>query len=194
MEWKPFQIDPNVTKTGELLKDYALRRWGSSNPGWLNGMKAKGRQDGANFGNIQWVPNTGKAHQLIHYCKSKGISSTDRLNALLFDAEYERGENISLVDVLVRIGKDASEEDADSENALNVDELRRYLEMDQGYAEVQQEISFGRRKYGIRGVPHFIISAEDDTAGRRSKQRPYGFSGAQAPETFLEIFEELSEE
>lgn len=192
MEWKPFQIDPNVIKTGEPLEDYCRRRWGSSN--WLNGLKAKGRQDGANFGNIQWVPNTGKAHQLIHYCNSKGISSTDRVNALLFDAEYERGENISLVDVLVRIGKDASEEDADGANALNIDELRGYLERDEGHTEVQQEISFGRRKYGIKGVPHFIISAEDDTSGRSSQQRPYGFSGAQAPETFVEIFEELSEE
>lgn len=191
VEWKPFMIDPGVTPMGELFEDYAQRRWGSS--AWTSGLKKTGRKDGANFDNFKWAANTLKAHQLIHYCKSNGISSTDRVNALLFQSEYERGENISLVDVLVGIAREALDEDGNSNNDdNNLDDLRRYLTEDEGKIEVQKEIAIGRKRYGITGVPYFIVSA--DEGGGNQRQRPYGFSGAQSPETFVELFEELSEE
>ena len=191
VEWKPFQIDPGTAQMGETVGDYCRRRWGGS--GWTNHLKSEGRKDGANFGDWKWWPNTSKAHQLIQFCESNGISSTDRVNALLFQAEYEKGENISLVDVLVRIGQEASDENVGNANAINADELRRYLTKDEGKAQVQRDIAFGREKYGISGVPYFIVSAEDGTPNL-TKRRPYGFSGAQSSETFVELFEELAAE
>jgi len=185
VEWKPFQIDPRIDEKGEAFADYCQRRWGDPDPKWMDRLKSEGRKDGANFGNMQWVPNTRKAHQLIHFCASNGIASTDRLNALLFRAQYEEGKNIALVDVLVRIGQEAASEGGGN---MDAEELRNYLAMDEGKSQVEQEISFGRRKYGISGVPHFIVSATGD-----SKTRPYSFSGAQSPETFVDVFEELAE-
>jgi len=188
VEWKPFQINPSMDEKGVFFKDYCQKRWGDPNPKWLDGLKAAGLKDGAPFGNMQWVPNTMKAHQLIHFCASKGISSTDRLNALLFRAEYEEGENIALVDVLVRIGEKAASEVSAT---INAEELKNYLATNEGKSEVQKEINVGRRKYGISGVPHFVITAGGDSKPRQA--RPYSFSGAQSPEAFVEIFEELAE-
>lgn len=183
VEWKPFQIDPQTAKNGEIFEDYCRRRWGGG--GWTDRLKSEGRKDGANFGDWKWWPNTSKAHQLIQFCESNGIASTDRVNALLFRSEYEKGENISLVDVLVRIGQEASNENNGSADDSVIGDLKRYLTNDEGRAQVEQDIALGRRRYGISGVPHFIVSAE--------RKRPYGFSGAQSPETFVELFEELAE-
>lgn len=184
VEWKPFQIDPGTAKDGEKVRDYCHRRWGGG--GWTHHLKSEGRKDGADFGDWKWWPNTSKAHQLIQFCESNGIASTDRVNALLFRAEYEKGENISLVDVLVRIGEQASNENGGAEDNL-MDDLKTYLTNDEGKSQVEQDIAVGRRKYGISGVPFFIVSAD------QKSQRPYGFSGAQASETFVELFEELAE-
>ena len=204
MEWKPFQIDPQTAQMGEPFEDYCSRRWGGA--GWTNRLKSEGRKDGADFSDWKWWPNTGKAHQLIQFCESNGISSTDHVNALLFRAEYELGENISLVDVLVRIGQEANDNNVGSTNDNIMDDLRRYLTKDEGKARVKQDIAHGRRKYGISGVPHFIVSADEDAASvnsrggndgnkNRPRQRsPYSFSGAQSSETFVELFEEIEEQ
>jgi predicted DsbA family dithiol-disulfide isomerase len=177
VEWKPFQIDPGTDLAGEKVEAYCRRRWGGA--GWTNHLKSEGRKDGANFGNWKWWPATAKAHQLVQYCSQNNICSTDRVNALLFQAEYEEGENISLVESLVKVGANAG--------VTNVNDLTMYLSQDQGKSQVEHDISVGRRRYGISGVPFFIISGPD------TSQRPYGFSGAQASETFVELFEELAE-
>jgi predicted DsbA family dithiol-disulfide isomerase len=157
-------------------------------------LKSEGRKDGADFSNWKWWPNTLKAHQLVQFCESNGISSADHVNALLFRAEYERGENISLVDVLVRIGQEASDGSTDSNK---IDDLRKYLTEDEGKAQLEQEISHGRRKYRVSSVPYFLISADEDATDdkkNRPRQRPYGLSGAQSSDTFVELFKEIAEQ
>lgn len=195
VEWRPFQIDPGTKITGETVDDYCRRRWGGS--GWTNHLKQEGRKNdtGANFNNWKYWPHTSKAHQLVQFCSSSLDSSSsfspyctsDRINQLLFEAEYERGENISLVDVLVRIGQDAGVPTS------KLDELRQYLEKDEGKSKVESDIRNGRKRYGISGVPFFIVT----TAGseqQQQQQKPYAFSGAQSTETLLEIFNELSDD
>jgi predicted DsbA family dithiol-disulfide isomerase len=177
VEWKPFQIDPGTNLTGETVEAYCRRRWGGA--GWTNHLKIEGRKDGANFGDWKWWPATAKAHQLVQYCDQNNICSTDRVNELLFQAEYEQGENISLVDTLVKVGEKAG--------VANLDDLTDYLREDKGKLHMEQEIASGRRQYGISGVPFFIVSGSDST------QRPYAFSGAQGSETFVALFEELAE-
>lgn len=183
IEWKPFQIDPNLEKEGLTIADYTERRWGTRNSKFMDGFRRAGSPDGAYFANTGWVSNTNRGHQLVHYCDKNNIASTDRLKALLFNSQYELGENIANVDVLVRLGKEAA---AESGAPLDANDLRRFLAGDEGKFAVDQEIDYGRRKYGIRGVPHFIVSGGSGT-------RPYSFSGAQDPDTLVEIFEELSE-
>mmetsp|Transcript_27742 Transcript_27742/g.77752 ORF Transcript_27742/g.77752 Transcript_27742/m.77752 type:complete len:169 (-) Transcript_27742:266-772(-) len=167
-------IDPGTNIQGETVQAYCERRWGSD--GWTQRLKQEGRKDGARFGNWKYWPHTMKAHQLVLYCETNGLS-TDKCNALLFDAEYEQGENLSDVDALVRIAETMEIED--------MSELRRYLSDDEARNAVQAEIQAGRRKYGISSVPFFVVAEAQSST-------PYGFSGAQGSETFLELFEELS--
>jgi predicted DsbA family dithiol-disulfide isomerase len=174
-------IDPGTHPNGETMEEYCKRRWGGS--GWTNHLKSEGRKDGANFSNWKWWPNTSKAHQLVEYCAANNVCSTDRINELLFQAEYERGKNLSLVSDLVDVAKDAG--------VANLDDVRTYLEQDNGKDIVKQQIAQGRQRYGISGVPFFIVSSAKDSNKQR---RPYGFSGAQSSDTFVELFEELAEQ
>ncbi len=189
-------IDPNTKIDGEEFEAYNFRRWGGS--GWTQGLKRSGRKVGANFGNWRTWPNTLRAHQLIAYvtnperrgravddrCVSVPPPSTSECNAAIFDAMYERGENVSLTETLVRIG---TERLGVSDEEIPV--LRLYLETNAGAKDVMREIQSGRRRYNIKGVPHFIVGAMD---GESSLGRPYGFSGAQDSSAFVEMFEELA--
>lgn len=110
---------------------------------------------------------------------------TSECNAAIFDAMYECGENVSLVDTLVKIGCEKLGV-AESE----VGELRSHLENNVGARDVMKETQRGRKLYGIQGVPYFIVGAAE---GESSLGQPYGFSGAQDSSTFVEMFEELAE-
>jgi predicted DsbA family dithiol-disulfide isomerase len=184
IEWKPFMIDPGTNKEGEDYMAYNRRRWGSD--GWTHSLRRDGRKVGANFANWLWWPNTAKAHQLVSYfARKQGQSdSTSRSNQALFEALYEEGQNLSCVDTLVQVaveklGLAVSEQD----------DLRTFLTQDRAASDVQREIAEGRRKYRISGVPYFVIGKEPCENGERS----YGFSGAQPPQAFLDIFKELEE-
>ena len=188
IEWKPYQIDPGTNPNGEAFEAYNRRRWGSSS--WTIDLRRQGARDGAAFAKWTWWPNTNKVHQFIQYGKEKSnLFDTNHANAILFDALYERGENISTVDDLVAV---AAREYPD----WNAVDLRHYLQQDQGLCVVQQEIQTGRRQYGISGVPYFVITSSTSSTNNSSssfnKKKPYGFSGAQASSTFVEIFEKLS--
>ncbi|KAK1739137.1 thioredoxin domain-containing protein, DsbA family [Skeletonema marinoi] len=187
IEWKPYIIDPNTKTDGEEFEAYNIRRWGSS--GWTHGLKRSGSKVGANFSNWKTWPNTLRAHQLIAYVTStkrkvENKPTTSECNAAIFDAMYERGENVSLVNTLVKIGTERL-----GVSTSEVDDLKLHLENNVGAKDVMKEIQTGRRRYQIQGVPFFVIGAVD---GETSLGQPYGFSGAQDSGTFVDIFEELA--
>jgi len=180
-------IDPNTKKDGEEFEAYNIRRWGSS--GWTQSLKRSGRQVGADFNDWVTWPNTLKAHQLIAFVthpdrQVANKPTTSECNAVIFDAMYECGENISLVDTLVKIGREKL-------GVTEGEELRGHLENNAGAKEVMKEIQTGRRKYGISGVPYFVVAAEERES--RLVGKPYTFSGAQDSSAFVEMFEELAE-
>jgi len=174
VEWKPYQIDPGTKPEGETFEAYNQRRWGGS--GWTHHLQQEGRKDGASFKDWKWWPNTLHAHQFVAFASKHGIS-TNTANQILFESMYEEGANISLVDTLVSIGKDKL--------GLEEAKLRAYLEDDRTAKEVKKEMEAGRRKYGISGVPYFIVDGN-------AVDKPYAFSGAQPSATFLEVFDEVS--
>ena len=187
MFMQPYMIDPNTKTEGEEFEAYNIRRWGSS--GWTHSLKRSGQKVGANFSNWKTWPNTLKAHQSIAYVtnSNRGVDdkpSTSECNAAIFDAIYEQGENVSLVDTLVKIGKD--------QLGITDDELadlQSHLENNTGARDVMKEIQSGRKRYNIQGVPYFIVGAAE---GDRTVGTPFGFSGAQPSSTFVDIFEELA--
>jgi len=175
--WKPYMIDRGTDINGEEFEAYNVRRWGGS--GWTHELKEVGAKEGATFSNWKWWPNTLKAHQLIKFANERCGVDTSKSNAVLFNALYEQGKNVSLLDTLVQIGK----------NDLNLPEqdLREYLDNDQGAEDVLQEIRQCQRIYRTQSVPTFIIEKE----GRENAQ-PLLLSGAQPSRKFLEIFRRLA--
>ena len=175
----PYQIDPGTNPGGEEFEAYNRRRWGGS--GWTRRLIEEGRRDGANFADWRWWPSTLKAHQLVRYAEERGGVPTSDSNRALFEAAYELGENISSVDALVRVGTEGLGLGGDAAAGL-----QPYLEADGGADAVLADIREGRRRYGIRSVPFFVIDAE----GRDAP--PYGLSGAQGTATFLSHFEAVA--
>ncbi len=116
---------------------------------------------------------------MIQFAKERYGIETSKTNAAIFSALYEEGKNIGLVDTLMEVGA--------SLNLPNEDELREYLESDEDEDTVKAEIEKGKRTYRISGVPFFVIQSEG------SEGRPYGLSGAQSEDTFVDIFQELEE-
>lgn len=179
VEWKAYIIDPNAALEGEEFEAYSRRRWGSSS--WTNRLKQEGRKSGAAFQNWIWWSNTLRSHRLVRFAQERYGVETGKSNAAIFNALYEEGQNVSLLDTLVRIG-------TNDLNLPDANELRGYLESSEGEAEVKAEMERGRRMYQISGVPFFVIGKEGGDGD------PYGLSGAQKEETLLKVFEELSEE
>jgi predicted DsbA family dithiol-disulfide isomerase len=178
IEWKPYMIDPSISVGGEDLEAYCMRRWGSS--AWINRLKVEGGKSGAPFSNWKYACHTLKAHRLIKYAHDKHNVDTSTSNAAIFKALYEEGKNISSVDVLVEIGHHELQ-------LPKTNELRKYLESHQDEQNVKDEMRNYSRQYSITGVPLFVIEGGDGTT-------PYGLSGAQPKEAFLQIFQELLEE
>jgi predicted DsbA family dithiol-disulfide isomerase len=185
VEWKPYQIDPGTKLTGEPFEAYCERRWGNSDL-VLDPLRATGAPEGATFGNWQWWPNTMKGHQWILYGKEKHNADTSHANAILFRALYEDGENLSETNTLVNL---AAKEFPD----WSSDALREYLDDNKGKKAVQQEIQSSSQRFGIKGVPFFIVGRDDDESSSPN-EKPYAFSGAPTSEGFLELFRELSEQ
>lgn len=185
--WKPYQIDPGTAIDGEEYESYNRRRWGSS--GWTNHLRQEGRQDGgALFQNWIWWPNTSRAHQWVQYGATQFGISTDTLNAILFQALYEDGMNISLVDVLVDLGKQHFP-------SCNGQELHDYLYNNRGGPKVQEEIQHGKRRYNVKSVPFFILTTPTIAAPNENldqHQQPYTIlSGARGSNEFLKVFQEM---
>jgi predicted DsbA family dithiol-disulfide isomerase len=105
--------------------------------------------------------NTIKAHQLLHFAKAHGrqLEMKERLLRAYFVEGRHIGRPADLADLAAEIG-------LDREAALRALEADEYL----GDVHADQDQAM---RYGIRGVPFFVI---DGT---------YGISGAQSPETFL---------
>ena len=114
--------------------------------------------------------NTVKAHQLLHFAKAQGkqIEMNERLLRAYFVEGRHVGRTEDLADLAAEIGLDRDE-------ALRSLESGEYLEA--VHADQEQAM-----RYGIRGVPFFVIDGK------------YGVSGAQAPETFAQALKQVRDE
>jgi predicted DsbA family dithiol-disulfide isomerase len=86
----------------------------------------------------------------------------------LFRAYFTEGRDVGRHDVLAEIASEVGFPQADA---------RVFLDSEAGKKEVDEEALRGL-KLGLQGVPYFVVN--DVPA----------FSGAQAPQTFLEVFQQ----
>jgi predicted DsbA family dithiol-disulfide isomerase len=196
--WKPYQIDPNTHVDGELFDDYCQRRWGGSS--WTNHLRQEGKKEGCHFANWRYICNTLRAHQLILYGTTyhPATTTTDAMNAALFEALYEKGWNISRVDTLVTIGSDLFTRGGGATHSFDAEHLRTYLQEQQGRPAVELEMQQLQRTsyHRVRGVPLFLVGIVTTTTSGTTDgnwtRPPISLSGAQPASVLAEAFHELS--
>ena len=114
--------------------------------------------------------NTIKAHELLHYAKSKGrqLDMKERLLKAYFIDGRHVGRIEDLADLAAEIGLDRDE-------VVTVLTDARYL------ADVRADVEQAAA-YGINGVPFFVFEGK------------YGVSGAQDPATFANVLAQVKSE
>lgn len=111
--------------------------------------------------------NTFDAHRLVHLAHAHGLQ--DQVIERLYRAYFSEQRSLFTQDSLVALATEAG---------LTRDEAAATL-LDNRYAEAVNEDIEIARQLGVTGVPFFVI---DDR---------YGISGAQAPETFLDVLQRV---
>ena len=114
--------------------------------------------------------NTIKAHELLHYAKSKGrqVDMKERLMKAYFVDGRHVGRIDDLADLAAEIGLDRAE-------VVTALTNETYL------ADVKSDVAQAEA-YGINGVPFFVF------------EEKYGVSGAQDPATFANVLEQVASE
>jgi predicted DsbA family dithiol-disulfide isomerase len=167
---RSFQLNPAAPRdTTSSRREMLMHKYGLS-PEQVVEMDARMMQTAAGEGlefNLEGTVtgNTFDAHQLVHLGQTHGLQDAvvERLFRAYFTEQRSLFDQESLVDLAAEVGLDRDEAAA----ALR----------DNRYAEaVSADIDLAR-SLGATGVPLFVID------GR------YGISGAQAPETFLDVLQ-----
>ena len=114
--------------------------------------------------------NTVKAHELLHFAKSKGcqLDMKERLLKAYFVDGAHVGRIEDLADLAAEIGLDRAE-------VVSALEANTFL------ADVKADVALAG-EYGIQGVPFFVIDGK------------YGISGAQDSQTFANALEQVRSE
>ena len=114
--------------------------------------------------------NTIKAHELLHFAKSKGLQL--EMKEALLKAYFVDGGHVGrvadLADLAATVGLDRDE-------VVEVLEAQTYL------ADVKADVAQAEA-YGIQGVPFFVIDGK------------YGVSGAQEAAAFANVLEQARQE
>lgn len=173
VNWRPYQLDPNVPKEGVDRRDYFRAKFG-------DGERVKGMSEAlVNYGGELGIafafdkaekrPNTIDSHRLIRWASSVGVQ--DAVVEALFSAYFEQGRDIgdaaALADIAAACGMDSE----------LVTEL---LASDADIELVTREAGLAGQM-GISGVPAFVL------------QGKYVLVGAQDTDVLLRVFDKVRE-
>ena len=175
VEWHSFQLDPNLKTTTEVNAiDHISEIKGISHEQAVQmhrNVTNVAKEVGLDFDfDKAIVANSFNAHRLIQLAKTHGLGN--EIEEQLFKAHFIEGKNIDDNEVLIQTGISAG---------LNEKEVREVLSSDAFAKEVKQD-ERQAQSIGVRGVPFFVLNDK------------YAVSGAQSPETFLEVLEQTWEE
>jgi predicted DsbA family dithiol-disulfide isomerase len=163
VRWHSFELNPQAPREyPEPLAEHLAAKYGVSVEDAHNmhrNMTEVAAADGLDFHfERARSGNTFDAHRLLHHAlDTGGPQLQDRLKERLFRAYLTDGEPIGDQDTLVRVAE---------ETGLDPDEARAVLECNR-YADAVRADELQASRYGITGVPFFVIDEK------------YGVSGAQ---------------
>lgn len=114
--------------------------------------------------------NTMKAHELLHYAKAQGRQL--KMKERLLKAFFEEGVHLGRIDELADLAAELGFDRADVVRSLTENEYGSAVQADQAQAV----------KYGIQGVPFFVVDGK------------YGVSGAQEAATFVQVLQQVRDD
>jgi len=172
--YHPFELNPDMPASGKNQKKYLSDKFGGEDryDQITNQTTRVAAQEGLAFDfNKQAVsPNTRKAHSIVQFAKTEGkqLETVEALFKAYFSDGIDLSNDENLVTVAVAAGLDEAK-------------VRTLLQHESALVQIaleEQEMY----KLGISGVPFYIINNK------------YGVSGAQAPETFVNAFQQIGKE
>lgn len=170
VRWRSFELDPTSPKDGgEPVLGHLAAKYGVSVEQAM-AMQDRVTQNASDEGlafdfSDTRRANTVDAHRLLHLAADHGIQ--DAVKERFLRGYFTDGAAMSDHETLAALATAAGLDEAEVAQVLDSD---RYLE------DVRADQQQGRR-YGISGVPFFVV---DDK---------YGVSGAQPPEVLTEVLE-----
>ncbi len=175
VNWMSFQLDPELqAPAGTSTIQYLADRKGQS-LAWSQQAHAQVTEMARTVGldyrfDKAVVANSFDAHRLIHLAKTKNLGS--EAEECIFKAYFTDGEDIADHATLAQLGQKIG---------LDPKEVMRMLASNAFADEVHAECEMAAR-LGARGVPFFVVDSK------------YGVSGAQEPQTFLNVLEKAHSE
>lgn len=174
VEYHPFELNPQMPAEGVNQKQYLSAKFGGDDryEKITAHTTATAAQEGLTFDfeKQKVSPNTRDAHRIIQYAKTEGRQP--EVKEAFMKAYFEQGIDLSKKENLVSVAVQAG---------LSKQAVETLLSTTEGLAAIEQQ-EHELQKLGISGVPFYIINNK------------YGVSGAQASETFMKLFEEVTNE
>src|SRR6266436_252024 len=134
--WRPFELNPEMPKTGLDRKTYRSAKFGSWERSQAMDREVAeiGRTLGLefNYDRVLITPNTRAGHRLLWWARDKGLQ--DALADALSRAYFTEGRDIGKNEVLTKIAAEAG---------LSATDFRRFVGSDKGLEEVLKEEAAG---------------------------------------------------
>ncbi len=143
VEWRPFEIHPETPKEGTELNNLPFPKE------YLDMMKANIKKladdVGISLKLSDKLPNSRLALYLSEFARKKG--KFDEFHKLVFDSYWKDGKDIGDQDLILALAETIG---------LNRNEILEYITSEEPKSELTKSLK-ELRKYGINGVPTFII-------------------------------------
>ncbi|KAF8529994.1 thioredoxin-like protein [Gautieria morchelliformis] len=175
LEHKPYVLNPSWKEDEWRRKsEYLPEKIGKEKWEKVQQMlRERGKEVGINFQGDGIVCSTWRAHRLLLLAWNNGGSGAQsKLLKALYQASFEREENISDVHLLAKYAEDCG--------FISQIEAIKFLESDELMADVKRMVYVAQRN-GVSGVPFTVID------GR------WAISGGQSSDVFYEIFDKLAQ-
>jgi len=176
LHMQPFELNPGMPPEGDEVANYLKTKYGMSDEQLAAGqaqIKARGAQEGFEFGERKYVWNTFDAHRMVRWAATEGAPGAQHaLKSAMFVAYHGEGRNPSDPGVLIELVTAAG---------LDADRAREVLASDAYADEVRAAEQFWQ-EIGIHAVPAVVIN------------RKHLISGGQPSEVFERALRELADE
>ncbi len=171
IQWHPFQLNPEMPPEGVEKRAYLEKKFGGKArvDAVHDRLREAARSAGVDMNpdKPRRMPNTLNAHRLIHWAGIENLQSP--VVTALMRAYWVEGRDIGDLGTLADIA---------GENGMDREATLRLLQSDADGDDIQARDQDARHK-GVNAVPTFLIAQQ------------YVVSGAQPPETWGKVIEEL---